>query len=181
MVLISKASKALKDFEQIGGRIMKAEFAAEHNPICIFNVYAPQSHRPVEEKGNFYDKLSEELNKVNDEKVKIVVGDFNARIQGRRAGEEDVIGAEVFGRGNEYLEEYNINQEMLDNRQRFIEFCQVNNLCIMNTMFKKPPKKTCTFRDIGMSGFEAPFTPERYAEMDFITIVKPWKTGIKKR
>ena len=51
---------------------------------------------------------------------------MDARIQARMAGEEDVIGPFVYGRGREYMEQASINKDMLESRRKFIEFCQIN-------------------------------------------------------
>ena len=55
-----------------GGRPMNAELVGEHNPICILNAYAPQSHRPAEDTCDFYDKLTETLNNTFDDDNRIV-------------------------------------------------------------------------------------------------------------
>ena len=59
---------------------------------------------------------------------------------------------------------------MLDNRQRFMESCQIKNLIIANCLFKNPVGKHCTDRDVGTAGFYAPCSPDTFAEIDFVIL-----------
>ena len=58
---------------------------------ALIGVYAPHNLRPLEERMEFYDNLETHLNAVKA-CAKLIVGDFNARIGDRKAGESDVFG-----------------------------------------------------------------------------------------
>ena len=67
----------------------------------VFSVYTPQQGRPEEEKGEFLEKLSDNIHDVPQEDVLMVVGDMNCDIGSTRDGFEDVIGCFSFGVRNQ--------------------------------------------------------------------------------
>ena len=105
-------------------RIIKATIKCKSRTIHIFQVYAPQQGRPMEEKIHFYEELEEELSALNLNSGNcIVIGDLNGRVGNNRTNLRDVIGP--FGE-----ETINTEEEML------LDFCLRNNLSIMNSYFK---------------------------------------------
>ena len=59
--------------------------------------------------------------------------------------------------------------------QYLIDFCRYNNYIITSTYFSKPPQKQCTFKSSETEGFAAPWTPDRFAQLDHILCPKRWK------
>ena len=105
-----------------------------------------------------------------------IVGDMNARIHGRQVSEFDIMGHHTFGRDAGYVQE--MPGDQLENRQYLIDFCRYNNYIITSTYFSKPPQKQCTFKFSETEGFAAPWTPDRFAQLDHILCPKRWKNAI---
>ena len=67
-----KATLALRDLEQIDGRVMRAESNCKHNKMCLINAYAPQRNRPTREKDKFYDELQEVSDASHKDDINII-------------------------------------------------------------------------------------------------------------
>ena len=67
----------------------------------------------------------------SDSKYKIITGDFNAKIGGKKTKEEDSKSMGAFGIG-----------ERIERRDRLYEFAEEHNLIIANTLFQKQQKTT---------------------------------------
>ena len=72
--------------------------SGEFSILNCYDCYAPQSGRPEEERQEFFDLLHDQIDVVKSKELFVVVGDFNARIQGRLRGEETMLGPSIFGR-----------------------------------------------------------------------------------
>ena len=59
-----------------------------------------------------------------------------------------------------------------------MEFCADNSLCVTNTFFLKPEKHQFTFREPGVD-HAPPWTPDRFAQLDFMLSPVQWKTVSK--
>jgi hypothetical protein len=101
---------------------------------------------------------------------------MKARIHGRQVSEFDIMGHHTFGRGAGYAQE--MPGDQLENRQYLIDFCRYNNYIITSTYFSKPPQKQCTFKFSETEGFAAPWTLDRFAQLDHILRPKRWKNAI---
>ena len=82
----------------------------------------------------------------------------------------------MFGRGAQHIQ--NLSEEQLDNRQFLIDFYLFNDYMIMNTMFPKPDYQKCTFKEVLTEGFKAPWSPDRFAQIDFILAPRAFKNII---
>ena len=115
---------------------MGADVEGQHNPFSIVNVYVPQSHRSNYETDTFYVTQQREYDTIGSGQIGIIIGDMNSRRQATLDGEEETMGTVIYGWGQAFLEQININQDMLDNRNRLVGFCQVHNVPIANATFK---------------------------------------------
>lgn len=88
--------------------------------MTIIQAYAPTDD--AEDKEAFYHQLQAILQKIKKRDIKIVIGDFNAKVGTENTGKEDVIGKEGTGTSNE-------------NGERLIEMCQANGFSIGGTWF----------------------------------------------
>ena len=66
------------------------------------------------------------------------MGDFNARLLRSDGLNKDNFGKHFLTTNKEITE---INREVWDNRERFVEFVQENELVAMNTIFNKRKKQ----------------------------------------
>lgn len=114
-----------KIFKSISPRVTTLTLHTnEKETLGIIQVYAPTSAAKVEEIEKFYSEVDEALNVIKNSTWKIVMGDFNAKIDTPQSHELDVFGHFGIGTRNERGE-------------RLIRFCRSNRLIIANTMFNK--------------------------------------------
>ena len=68
-------------------------------PTHIFSIYAPHQGSTVDDlRRPFWDKLAQVLHTQPKTHMKILLGDFNVRLEARMQGEEEILGPHVFGR-----------------------------------------------------------------------------------
>ena len=60
----------------------------------------------------------------------------------------------------------------------YIDFCLFADFVIMNTLFQKPDNKKCTFKETATEGFTTPWSPDRFAQIDFILAPRAFKNSI---
>jgi len=89
--------------------------------------------------------------------VTMVIGDFNAKVGHHKGGDGDTIGRHGLGKQNEAGE-------------RLVEFCEGNNMGIMNTWFEQPKRRLYTWT--------SPDGKHRN-QIDYILINKRWKSTIR--
>ena len=94
--------------------------------MCIIQVYAPTSDYDDEVIEAFYEDINKAFLE-NRGKYTIIMGDFNAKIGRREAGEEFIMGK--FGTG-----------ERNKRGERLLEFAAEQKLKVTNTYFKKAKK-----------------------------------------
>ena len=77
--------------------------------------------------------------------INIVMGDFNTRLLERLPHECDIIGQHVFR--DEHFGLETLSEQQIENRTRFISFCQENSLVASNTWFEKELAKLVRERE----------------------------------
>ena len=139
-----------------------------HGPdIRLINHYAPHSGRPHEEKTHHWETLENILDHHSRTIPTYILGDANARIHGRISEiENECVGRHVFGFGAQHV--HALTEEQRENRQLLIDFCVFNDIMVMNTLFLKPDKFKCTFKETTTDGFSRPWSPSRFAQIDLI-------------
>ncbi len=168
---------ATLDFVQHSGRLATITLQTQGTPIHIITAYAPQAGRPKQEKEQFYSQLNQLCDEIPAAHVKLIYGDFNARLQHRLEEENEIIGGHLFGLGREALERQcdDTNQ----NRQLFVQFCLERDMIISNTFFQKPNQAYSTYKNTTTEGFKAPWTPERFHMIDVCLVDKRWRNAVK--
>ena len=96
--------------------------------VCHYAPHGEYSTIAKECHWGLLNTIIEELDKRNP---KLVIGDCNARLHGRRDYETDVIGPVIFGRGVAYLEK--MRSKYKENKEFLVSFCREHDLKIMNT------------------------------------------------
>ena len=71
-------------FQQHDSRHIGIEFNAAGEPLHISNVFAPHSGRPQNERIQLFENAAEAIQQKLNHKKRILVGDWNARLQARR-------------------------------------------------------------------------------------------------
>lgn len=112
--------KNLKGWKFINERIMTVEIDEEGEQWTMVVVYAPNDNDTMENKAQFYEQLQRTIEDIDRDII--LLGDMNARVGNRAEEWNGVIGKE----GEETLN---------DSGVRLLEFCVMNDLVILNTMF----------------------------------------------
>jgi len=92
--------------------------------ITVIQVYAPTSYSSKENIEMFYGKLEQTTEELPKKDVKIIIGDWNAKVGTDNTGWEQVIGSHGYGEHN-------------DRGDRLLEFSSKNKLFITNTRFQQ--------------------------------------------
>jgi hypothetical protein len=102
----------------------------------VLNVHAPTDDKTDDVKDSFYEELERVFDKFPKYHVKILLGDFSAKVS-----REDILKSTI---GNESLHEISN-----DNRVRSVNFATSKNLRVKSTMFphRNIHKYTCTSSD----------------------------------
>jgi hypothetical protein len=90
--------------------------------IIVLNVHAPTEDKIDDVKDNLYDELEHVFDKFPKYCMKILLGDFSAKV-----GQVDILKPTV---GNESLDEISNDKEV-----RVVNFAKSKNLIVKNTMF----------------------------------------------
>jgi exonuclease III len=94
--------------------------------IIVFNVYAPPEDKDDDIKDSFYEELEQVFHQFPKYHVKILLGDFNAKV-GREGWREDIFKPII---GNESLHEASN-----DNGVRVVNFATSKNLIVKSPTF----------------------------------------------
>lgn len=121
-LLSDVARRGLLDWKPISDRIITARFYTRARKVSIVQCYAPTNNAAEELKDNFYSALNSTLKNIRKQDIVIVMGDLNAKVGTDNAGCERHMGKNGLGVRNE-------------NGERFLEFCQSNDLTIGGTLF----------------------------------------------
>ncbi|VDL75321.1 unnamed protein product, partial [Nippostrongylus brasiliensis] len=97
--------------------------------VSVIQVYAPTADRSEEEHEDFYDELGD-LVRLQKCSYLVVMGDFNARVGPRKAGEHYIGTNGVKGRN--------------ESGERLANFCEMHHLFHGNSQFVKAPAKRWT-------------------------------------
>ena len=106
------------------------------NNLYFYSAYSPTAEHDDATKDIFYDSLEQKWRSIPNDSFKVLLGDFNAKIA--RVDDDEVINGTV---GPFYLKASdhfinNMSNDTWDNRRRFLEFCQRNELWVANTFFQ---------------------------------------------
>lgn len=127
--------------------------------INIIQSYAPTSESSDQEIEIFYEQLQTALKYTKKQKVRFLLGDFNAKVGKGSVG--NVVGNFGLGMRN-------------DRGDRLIQFCQETDSVIMNTFFQLPPRRLYTWK----SPADSPQKVIRN-QIDFIIINKRYQNSVK--
>jgi hypothetical protein len=122
--IVSKgAMNAVIGWHPINDRLCSLRVRCKYYNVTLINVHAPTEDKSAEVKEEYYDNLERLLAGVPDRDIKIVLGDFNAKI-----GKESIFFPTI-GR-------YSLHKTTNDNGSRLIGLAASNNLRIASTIFR---------------------------------------------
>lgn len=127
-------------FDPISDRICKLRLRGKYRKISIVNVHAPTNDKTDEIKEKFYENLREIISSIPKYDIKLVIGDFNAKI-----GKEEIYKSITGGQS--------LHTETNENGEKIIQFAMETQMKIMSTLFQRkniykgtwvsPDGKTC--------------------------------------
>ena len=164
----------LADVSPLGGRPMTAHLNGRV-PLRVICAYAPQAHRPQEERETFYDELEEVLRQRKSKTMDILMGDFNARIVQREDDNCRTVGPHFHCSIEKDIA--SMTDEALANREAFMHMAKSNEFRICNTFFEKPPSKLVTYRRPTAKA-NAPPNPRTHDQRDYILIPQRWANTV---
>jgi len=152
-MLSKRAVNALLGYKPVNSRIIVARFRGQLLNLSIIQIYADSEEEELEE---FYEKLKSTLKELQKKDIRIIIGDFNAKIGKYNTGWEDIMQQHGYGERNERGE-------------RLLEFAAKHNMLICNTKFQQKDCRKYTWT-----------SPDgKYTNMiDLILIDKRWKTSV---
>ena len=122
IMMSKKIKKSLIEWKPVNERIILARFYSKFLKTTVIQVYAPTEDSTEEEKDVFYEQLQAVLNKTHKHDIKIVMGDFNAKVGKYEESRREIMGRHGVGTMN-------------NNGEKVINFCEQNNLVITGTCF----------------------------------------------
>lgn len=124
-LILGNTRNKVIDFKPINERLAYIRIEAKPFNISILNVYAPTEGASAEEKEKLYEKMEEEIAKIEKEDTIMLLGDFNAQI-GKEAYLYQVAG------------KHTIHDTTNDNGHRLCNFATRMNMVISSTKFQHP-------------------------------------------
>lgn len=127
---------AVTKFHSPNERLSLLNIRCANKIYTLINCHAPineDNRKNPEKVEKFWEELENEMIKIPDKNIKILIGDFNGQI-GKEKKYRKIVG------------EYPAHKRTNRNGLRLIEICQSFNLKLMSTNFKKLPKKQKTWR-----------------------------------
>ena len=156
LLMTPEATQALLSWEPVSPRILTARFNSKGRKVTILQCYAPTNVADEKEKEDFYEQLQAILDKRPKRDLKLLMGDFNAKVGTDNTGRELIMGKHGTGAQNE-------------SGELFTEFCTSNDLVIGGTIFphKMIHKTTWTSPD-----------GKTVNQIDHITIDRKWRRSL---
>ena len=108
--------KSVFSFKPISERICCIKLRVRGGKAAIFNTYAPHGGYEYAVRQRFFTDLAGNVADTSSYGLKLVVGDFNARIHNDRGGENQVFGRHCYGK-----RDYNPDQHANANRELLLE------------------------------------------------------------
>jgi exonuclease III len=123
----------IKEFKVINYRIAILIVKAKLFDIIFIYVHAPTEEKSQEEKEEFYAEIEDILSRINNSKIRIILGDMNAKI-----GKEQFLKLTIG--------KYSLYETTNDNDIKLIDLVTGKGFRIMNTMFPHKDINKSTWR-----------------------------------
>ncbi|KAL5263387.1 hypothetical protein ACHWQZ_G008677 [Mnemiopsis leidyi] len=121
-------SKGLKNslimYNPVSERVLAARIHSKHINVSVVVGYAPTEDSDTGVKDDFYQQLTDTFDELPGHDIKILLGDFNARVTSDNSAWPGVLGR------------HSLHSSSNDNGRRLIDFCAMHGLTIGGTMFQ---------------------------------------------
>ncbi|KAL5259045.1 hypothetical protein ACHWQZ_G009498 [Mnemiopsis leidyi] len=122
--LSKRIRNSLISFTPTSERVLTARLHSKHLNISVVVAYASTDGGDESEKDKIYRTLADTFDELPRHDLKLLLGDFNAKVSSERYGSEAVIGGE------------SLHSSSNDNGTRLVDFCATNQLVIGGTIFQ---------------------------------------------
>ncbi|XP_058126780.1 craniofacial development protein 2-like [Anopheles ziemanni] len=119
-----RAKSAVIDFKAINDRLCYLRMRGKFYNISLINVHAPTEDKDEEEKDLFYGRLAKLYESCPRYDLKIILGDFNAKV-----GRESMY--------RQYIGTHSLHEHSNENGSRLVQFAAASNLVIGSTKFAR--------------------------------------------
>ena len=124
LTLSKRIKNSLISFSPTSERVLTARLHSKQINISVVVAYAPINGADDGDKDKFYRVLLDTFDGLPRRDIKLLLGDFNAKVTSDRHGCEAVIGGE------------SLHSSSNDNGTRLLDFCAANQLIIGGTLFQ---------------------------------------------
>ena len=131
-LLSQKARRSFMGYNPVSPRVIAARFSAKPLNITVIQVYTPTAMSSNEDIDDFYGELEEVLNDSPKKDIKVIMGDWNAKIGRDRDGWGTVMGRFGYGERN-------------GRGERLLDFAVQHYMYSCNTKFQQKPCRKWTW------------------------------------
>ena len=154
---------AVYSFAMHSDRICVLKIRVRGGKFAIINNYSPtNSGYDYSVRQTHFGELRRIYSSVSCYGSKVLLGDFNSRVNKRFPGEEDVLGQHCFGNPS-YVQDPDTNRELL------METCAATGLCLANTFFENSPERLVTYHEFAQQPM-GPINTSGFAQLDYIAV-----------
>ncbi len=156
-LLRQRAINALIGYKPVNSRIIAARFRGMPMNITVIQVYAPTADSTEEDIEAFYEQLDETMKEIPKKDIKIVMGDWNAKVGQVNEGWEMAMGRYGFGDRN-------------NRGERLLQFAVEHEMFVCNTRFQQKDSRKWTW-----------ISPDGKSRnmIDMVLIDRRWKTSVR--
>ena len=124
LTLSKRIKNSLISYTPVSQRVITARLHSRHINISVVVAYAPTEGSCDSDKDEFYQQLEDTLSSLPRYDIKLLLGDFNARIGTDHSSWPGIIG------------KHSLHSSANDNGTRMLDLCTMNELTIGGTLFE---------------------------------------------
>ncbi|GFR93643.1 craniofacial development protein 2-like [Elysia marginata] len=155
LLISKKLTMHMLGYLPVSKRNIVIKIQASPFNLAILQTYAPTSDYSDEDIDKYYEEVQDVLKEAKSSEVLIVMGDMNAKVGNQKL--ENIVGQHGLGKIN-------------DRGVKLTQFCSEYDLCIINTFFQHPLRRTYTWKSPG---------DRRRNQIDYIMIKLRFKNSVK--
>ena len=137
----------------------------------------PMHHKQAgqQQKRRSFTNSSKKWSDKSPQDQYLIIGDFNAKLNGRTEDENNHIGPHVYNPDEEQRDR--AKAEVQENRELFMLAVIQNDWVVKNTWFQKTDREQIAFRTKGAVGWK--MEPGTFEQLDHVLVPRRWANSIK--
>ena len=157
LALSKRIRNTLISYTPVSERIMSSRLHSRQINISVIVAYAPTEDADDTVKNDFYQQLSDTFDELPGHDIKLVMGDFNARVTSDHTRWPGVIS------------KHSLHASSNNNGTRLLDFCALNQLTVGGTLFQH--------KDIHKGTWRSP-DGRTVTQIDHICISTKWNHSL---